>query len=147
MKADSTNINTGYMHGAIRYLEMFLGRPCQWDICLLHTNKLPLRYVFVTLDGRTTSPDKFGGPIGSLLNGNVSEWEVVKFKAIPYDEFPVLPDDVIDDLSTDQYYAYQICTAVISGKVDEDLALLECGPLNHSRWLTLGCRLLRLFSA
>ena len=51
----------------------------------------------------------------------------------------------IDKLSTDQYYAYSICWSVITCEVDEDLALLEVGPHNHSRWLTLACRILRFY--
>src|SRR5215469_16156040 len=132
VKADGTNFNTGHLLGSIRCLEMFLGRPLQWDICLLHLNELPLRHVFMNLDGTTKGPDKFAGPIGSELNGNVSEWEVIKFKPIPYARFEFLDNATIDKLSTDQYYAYRICSSVITGEVDEDLALLEVGPLNHS---------------
>lgn len=79
VKADGTNVNTGHRNGSIRYLEMFLGKPLQHDICLLHLNELPLRHVFMKLDGTTKGPDKFAGSIGSKLNGNVSEWKVVKF--------------------------------------------------------------------
>ena len=145
VKADGTNVNTGHLLGSIRCLEMFLGRPLQWDICLLHLNELPLRHVFMNLDGTTKGPDKFAGPIGSELNGNVSEWKVIKFKPIPYAGFVFLDNATIDKLSTDQYYAYRICWSVITGEVDEDLALLEVGPLNHSRWLTLACRILRYY--
>ena len=133
VKADGTNVNTGHQQGAIRYLEMFLGRALQWNICLLHLNELPLRHVFIYLDGTTKSPDKFAGPIGSQLNGNVSEWDIVKFTPIPNATFPMLKNDVVSGLSTDQYYAYRICWGVIYGDMDEDLALLEVGPLNHSR--------------
>ena len=45
----------------------------------------------------------------------------------------------MDDLSTDQLYAYRICWAVILGEVDENLRLMEVGPTVHSRSLTLGC--------
>ena len=48
------------------------------------------------------------------------------------------PDDVVDDLSTDQYYAYRICLAVMTGTLQPDLALLEVGPMCHARWITLG---------
>ena len=34
-----------------------------------------------------------------------------------------------------------MCWAIITGEVDEDLSHLQIGPLNHSRWLTLACRL------
>ena len=42
----------------------------------------------------------------------------------------------------DQYYGYRMCWAIITGEVDEDLAHIEIGPLNHSRWLTFACRIL-----
>ena len=124
---------------------MFLQRPLQWDICMLHLNELPLRHIFSTLDGSTKSPDKFSGPIGSMLNALVAQWQVVNFKSIPYPSFPFLPNEIIDDLSTDQYYGYRMCWAIITGEVDEDLSHLQIGPLNHSRWLTLACRVLRFY--
>ena len=147
VKADGTNVNTGHRNGSIRYLEMFLGKPLQHDICLLHLNELPLRHVFMKLDGTTKGPDKFAGSIGSKLNGNVSEWKVVKFKPIPYNGFILLGNETLDSLSTDQYYAYRICCSIITGDLDDDLALLEVGPINHSRWLTLACRILRYYAS
>src|ERR1700755_1433481 len=57
-----------------RYLEMFLGVPLQWDICILHLKELPLRHIFMKIDGTTKGPDKFSEAIGSQLNGNVSKW-------------------------------------------------------------------------
>ena len=38
--------------------------------------------------------------------------------------FPTLENDVIDDLSTDQHYAYRICWEIILGDIDEVLQLL-----------------------
>ncbi|KAB7494927.1 hypothetical protein Anas_11759, partial [Armadillidium nasatum] len=149
VKADGTNVNTGHRNGSIRYLEMFLGKPLQHDICLLHLNELPLRHVFMKLDSTTKGPDKFAGSIGSKLNGNVSEWKVVKFKPIPYNGFILLGNETLDSLSTDQYYAYLICCSIITGDVDDDLALLEVGPINHSSLAYIGLQnspLLCIFS-
>ena len=53
----------------------------------------------------------------------------------------------MDDLSSNQYYAYRICSAVMLGSVDANLEFLEVGGLNHSRWLTIGCRILRFYVA
>ena len=61
------------------------------------------------IDGTTKESDKFSGAIGSQLNGNVSKWGVGKFRPIPNPKFVILDNKVIDDLSTDQYYAYRIC--------------------------------------
>ena len=118
-------MSTGCNNVAIHYLELFLQRSLQWDICMLHLNELPLRHTFSTLDGSTKSPDKFFGPIGSMLNGIVSQWQVAKFKSIPYIPFPILSSKIIDDLSADQYYGYRMCWAIITGEVDEDLPILK----------------------
>ena len=53
----------------------------------------------------------------------------------------------MDDVSSDQYYAYRICSAVILGSANAKLESLEVGGLNHSRWFTFGCRVLRLYVA
>ena len=52
---------------------------------------------------------------------------------------------MVDQLSSDQHYAYRSCKSVVVGTGDEDLQYLEVGPIVHSRWLTLACRILRLF--
>ena len=70
---------------------------------------------------------------------------VVNFVSIGNRNFPEIPDEVVQDLSTDQSYAYRICRAIISGCVDDDLSKIKVGLLAHSRWLTLGCRVLRLY--
>ena len=116
-------------------------------MCLLHTNELPLRHVFAALDGATSGPDIFAGPIGKKIQSPVSSWPVTQFKEVfvVIFSFPKLPLHVIDDLSTDQYYAYKICLAIIPGNCDDDLQYLEVGPVVHSRWLTLGCRILRYY--
>ena len=59
--------------------------------------------------------------------------------------FPDIPQSIVDELSSDQHYASRICMAVIVGSVDEDLQFLEVWPIVHSRWLTLACRILRLY--
>ena len=136
---------TGKFNGFIRSLEELVNKPLQWVICLLHANELPLRYIFIHLDGTTNSPATFAGPIGKKLGGVVSDWPIVQFKSIPNPYFPEVPQQVLDDLSRDQYYSYRICTAVMTGLVENDLQYLEIGPIVHSKWLTLGCKILRLY--
>ena len=84
-------------------------------VCLLHTNELSLLHVFVELDGSTKSLDAFPGSIGKKLDSNVSQWPVVTFKSIPNPHFPMLLNDLLEDLSTDQYYAYKTCWSEICG--------------------------------
>ena len=59
----------------------------------------------------------------------------------------MLPNDVLEKLSTYQYHGYKISLSVMHGEVDEDTRLVEIGPIVHSRWLTLACRILRLHTA
>ena len=118
---DGAALMTGKFNGVIRSLEELLKTPLQWSICLLHTNELPLHHVFMELGGTTNSPDSFTRPIGKQLDGCVSEWLVVKLKNIPYVHFPDIPQSAVDELSSDQHYAYRICMAVIVGSVDENL--------------------------
>ena len=74
---DGTASMTGHKSGFIRCLEVLLKRPLQWSICLLHCNELPLRHVFKFLDGSSTGPNTFDGPIGKQLDQCVTDWPVV----------------------------------------------------------------------
>ncbi|CAG9791464.1 unnamed protein product [Diatraea saccharalis] len=62
---DGTNVNTGKYVGVIRLLEKRLQKPLQWIICLLHLNELPLRHMFLHLDGCTSGLNI--GPQGKSL--------------------------------------------------------------------------------
>lgn len=65
---DGTNVNTGNKNGIIKRLEMYVGHKLHWFVCLLHTNELPLRHLFLKVDGsKTTGPNQFSGPIGKAL--------------------------------------------------------------------------------
>ena len=134
---------TGKNSGCIASQETKFGRPLQWIVCLLHLNELPLRHIFQQLDGSRKGPDSFSGMIGKQLNGRVSSWTVDNFQPIPNDQFSIFPDKAVKNLSSDQYYALPMYQGVMKGIVDTDLKYLEVGGLCHSRWLTLGCRILR----
>ena len=133
----------GKKPGCIASLETKLGRPLQCIVCLLHLNELPLRHIFEQLNGSTKGPGSFSGMIGKQLNGRASSWTVDNFQPILNVQFPILPDEAIENLSSDQYYALLMCQEVMKGIVDTDLKYLEVGGLCYSRWLTLGCRILR----
>ena len=87
----------------------------------LHLNELPFRHIFQKLDGSTSGPRSFLENLDQQMNGNVKVLSVANFKPIRNEEFPNLFDKVIGPLSSNQYYALQMCKAVISGDVDEDL--------------------------
>ena len=143
---DSTNVNTGWEGGAMHWLEVKLGRKLNWLVCNLHTNELPLRHLITTLDGKTLSNNKWAGTIGKMLD-SATDLEInPSFEKIQLgDDLIYLTNEVLEDLSTDQAYGYKITEAIRSGQIQKDLALLEIGPVNHSRWLTTANRLCRLW--
>lgn len=137
---DGTITNTGRKGGVIRLLEVELKRPLQWFVCQLHGNELPLRHLLEHIDGTTAGPHAFSGPIGKALM-KCEELPVVNYQPIESN----LPEIPIADLSTDQQYLLKICQAVISGNCSDSVAKLQPGKMVHSRWLTVGNRILRLY--
>ena len=143
--ADSTNVNTGYKGGAIFFLEKLLGHKLIWIVCMLHTNELPLRHLFIELDGKTVSNSGFSGPIGKALAKVTSRPVVNTFLPVEGPPLVVLPPSVVNDLSSDQKYSYKMVQAIRTGVIPPDLANSEVGPSDHSRWLNTGNRTLRLY--
>lgn len=139
---DGTAVNTGHNGGVIRQFEELLQKPLQWLVCLLHTNELLLRHLFHHLDGATTGPKCFSGPIGKALTA-CTELHITSYEPIPL--LQPLPHVDVKDLSTDQQYLWQMCQAVSKGHCPCDLALRKPGLMNHSRWLTTANRILRLY--
>ena len=140
---DGTAVNTGSKGGVIRQLELKLEKPLHWFVCQLHANELPLRHLIQKLDGKTTGPRGYTGVIGKELE-NCEKQQVVKFAAIESD-MPEVSEDVVEQLSTDQKYLYEMVTAVSKGHVPERLARTTPGKMAHSRWLTTASRVLRLY--
>lgn len=138
---DGTNVNTGHNGGVIKLLEDHLDRPLQWLVCLLHHVELLLRHMMEDVDGATNGPRAYKGPIGKDLK------TCTKLKLAEFDPIPTDLKGEIDpsDLSTDQQYLWRIVQAVASGDCSQDLANLDIGPLSHARFLTLACRILRLY--
>lgn len=141
---DGTAINTGVKAGVIKLVESKLKRPLQWLVCQLHANELTLRHLFEHLDGSTTGPKSFSGPIGKTLT-NCEYLPVKNFSAIAC----ALPDitKTRDDLSTDQLYLLEMCQAINKGQCGEKLAKRKPGKICHSRWLTTANSILRLYVA
>ena len=137
---DGCNVNTGHKGGVITKLEIKLQRPLQWSICLLHMNELPLRALVKSLDGETTGPKGFVGPLGKQLS-KAETLPIVDFQPIPSEDLCVKPAE----LSTDQQYLFRMYQAVTTGRIDESLSVTDPGNINHSRWLTSANRFLRLY--
>jgi hypothetical protein len=100
--ADGTNVYTGIHGRVIRLLELNLQRPLQWFICMFHCNELPLRHLFLHLDGATSGPRAFSGPLGKQLQSCLN-MEVINFEPIN-GNLPTLQDT--EDLSKDQWYLF-----------------------------------------
>lgn len=139
---DGTAVNTGLKGGVIRLLEEQYDKPLQWLICQLHANELPLRHLVESLDGSTSGPRGFTGPIGKQLS-KCEQLPLTNFNRILGD----LPTIESNDLSTDQKYLLEMSQAVSSGKCSPELSKRDPGKLNHSRWLTTANRILRLYVA
>jgi hypothetical protein len=139
---DGTNVNTGNKNGIISQLELFVGHKLHWFVCLLHVNELPLRHLFQAVDGKTSGPNGFSGPIGKALP-TCETLDVIKYVPIR----AALPEIDANDLSSDQKYLYDICRAVSSGVFPVELANRTPGKMAHSRWVTTANRILRLYVA
>lgn len=138
---DGTAVNTGIHRGVIRLLELENKSALHWFVCLLHANELPLRHLIEKLDGATSGPRGYSGPIGKLLNG-CSDSPIVNFKPISFNRIPEV--DLLG-LSTDQKYLLEICQAVASGHCSTSLSRKNPGKMSHARWLTKANRILRLY--
>lgn len=138
---DGTNVNTGHLGGIIKLLEDRLNRPLQWLVCLLHFTELLMRHMMEEVDGPTNGPRAFKGPIGKDLP-SCPQLAVIEFSPISTDLAGELDPA---DLSTDQQYLWRMVQVVASGDCPPTLAELDVGPLSHARFLTLACRILRLY--
>lgn len=143
---DSTNVNTGWEGGVMQHVETKLDRKLVWLVCDLHTGELSLRHLVTSLDGPTLSNNRWSGPVGKLLD-TATELEINhSFTRITTGPPLIdLGEAVVNDLSTDQAYGYKIVTAIQTGRLPPSLALLEVGPVSHSRWLTTALRFCRLW--
>ena len=143
--ADSTAVNTVKDNEIIARCERHIGHRLHWDICLLHTNKLPLRHLVQKLDGPTSGSASFKGPIGKML-ADVEKLEWDK-NFLPIVEGPelCLEQEIFSDLSTDQKYLFLSVSSIRQEKIVKNLKHLKAGPLSHARWLTLACQLCWLY--
>ena len=133
--------------GLVVKLEEILGRKLHTIGCALHQNELPLRALFKKLDGTTTGPRSFCGPLGKRCLEDIHGEPQVQFEPVQTpitDEY--IPDEVLKDLSHDQRLLYEYCKGIGVGRVDDRWAAWKIGPLNHARWLTLAIRLLCLYT-
>ena len=142
---DSTNVNTGGLGGVTYFLEKKLHWKLNWLVCALHTNELPLRRLIITLDGRTLCNNRWMAPICKLLDSMTELPTNPSFaRGISGDLLISLFPEVVEDLSSNRFYAYNIAEGIRSGAISNDLALLEIYPVDQTRWLTTANRIYRI---
>ena len=142
---DGTVVNTGSNGGTIRCIELKIARPVQWNICMLHMNELPLRKIFLLIDGVSSGPKSFTGKIGKAIS-NCEKMRITSYKRVQTNESIPIMD--VSELSSDQKYLYELSNTIVSGSVlPPNFEHRSPGNLSHSRWLTLANRILRLYVA
>ena len=129
---DGAAVNTGRSGGICRLFELIQEKTVHWFVCQLHSNELVLREVFQKLDGKTSGPGSFTGPLGKAAGGSVHRLSPVKFRPVNGPELN-LPDNIVVDLSSDQLLLYHLTRAVQTGKISPKEACKKIGPLNHAR--------------
>ena len=65
-------MNVASAKGCIPYLKKLLGRPMEWNMCLLHGNELLFYALFALYDGKTSGPHSFQRPLGKELQGDLT---------------------------------------------------------------------------
>ena len=60
---NGTAVNTGRLSGVIMRLELFLERPFQWIVCLLHLKIFIFCHLFDAIDRKTRAPATFSSEI------------------------------------------------------------------------------------
>ena len=94
------------------------------------------------LDGPTTGPDAWSGPIGKEIVTDVLLKPIVAYKQV-VGRIKVIPKEVLDDLSKDACLVYKLGLAVQTGTVPAEVAAATIGPPLHARWLTTAGRDMR----
>ena len=62
------------------------------------------------------------------------------------EELPPIPDEVAEDLSSDQKHSFQLGKAVRTGIMSLELDSKACGKMDDARWLTIANRFLVLWT-
>ncbi|KAF0305707.1 hypothetical protein FJT64_022706 [Amphibalanus amphitrite] len=145
---DGANQVTGWKMGQMACFERLLGRPLQRLVCLCHHAELPFRALFQHLDGKTTGPSTFSGPIGRQIAGDVQKLAIKSFPRLACPDFPSLPPAVVHSLSSDLRLLYETARAVVTeDDVPPRVAAAAHGKLYAARWHTAQSRLLRHYMA
>ena len=77
---DNTSVNTSWKNGLVVKLEDKLGRNLHTVGCAMNQNELPFRTIFKKLEGVTTGPLSFSGPLGKKCKENIHSKPLIVFR-------------------------------------------------------------------
>ena len=100
LEGDGTSANAGWNDGSMAHIEITLCQSCQHVVTLLHHVELPFRKLFESLDGTTSGPKSFSGPVGKMASGG----PITNFIPIFVEGFPELTPEIEKHLSSDAKY-------------------------------------------
>lgn len=129
--------------GVIRLFEEKLQRPLHWIICLFHLLDIIFGDVFCKLDGNTSSPHTYIGPIGKCFNSGLNKLKVIAFIKCCVGRLPHGIDKW--KLDSDQAYLYKISMAVSTGICSNEVANAVPGKVCNARWLNKAASIFRLY--
>ena len=101
-------------------------------------NELPLRKLFIYIDGKHIGPTPFSGEIGKQLK-SLQKLDIINFEKITF------KINFTTKNNCDADYLYKICKCIDAGVVDDTLKNGEPGKMHHARWLTLANNILKLY--
>ena len=91
-------------------------------------------HLIIDLGGPTGSDNTFTGPLGKKLNSVEDLDYNSSFKVISGGpDIPFLPQDVIDDFSTDQQYGFKMVEAIKTGSVEANLFFFARQGVTHPK--------------
>lgn len=155
MCADTTNVNTGHIAGAIKLLEQCLGRDLLYLACRHHVLELALRAAFEAKFGRTTGPDV------SLFKGFKDAWSTIdktKFKSginmtkvKSAFQAPEIEDQInfcfeqlkLNHSRADHKELLELAILFLGGNIST--AFRTPGAMSHARWLSKAIYSLKMY--
>ena len=118
-------------------LEDKLGKNLHTVGCALHQNELPFRAIFKKLDGVTTGPRSFSGPLGKKCQENVHSKPQIVFESIENSLQHSVEKEDLSNLSSDQRLLYEYTKGIGSRKLDEKYSSWKIGQLQDGLLLLL----------
>ena len=146
--ADGTLVNTGHNIGALKILQDLVQKVFQWIICLLHCNELPLRHLIELIDGKSSGPGSYKGPImKELVECRKTGYKlpVTKFEKMEEIVLIEIPDELYKSLNNDCKQLYEHWVAIKTGKVPPSLEKKTPADFHQARWLTTAINILWLY--